>query len=216
MRFRRKAGNAEETPDAGLAHDADAAEAAEPAPPQGPFDVADVAGDEVERVDLGSLLITPIPGLELRLQVAEATQTVQAVLLAGPDGAVELAAFAAPRNGDLWSQARQHIAADTARQGGTASEREGRFGIELMCSRPVRDAAGKGGLQPSRVVGVNGPRWFLRATFLGRPAREPEQATEWEDTLATVVVNRGTQAMPPGDALPLSFPPQARPQSPVA
>ena len=127
---------------------------------------------------------------------------------------MELVAFAAPRNGDLWSQARQHIAADTARQGGTATEREGRFGTELICQRPVQSAAGKSGMQPSRVVGVNGPRWFLRATFLGRPAQEPDAAGSWEDTVASVVVNRGSQAMPPGDALPLTFPPQARPLAP--
>jgi hypothetical protein len=178
--------------------------------PVGPFDVAEVADDGVERVDLGSLLITPQPGRELRLQVDEATQVVQSVLIAGPDGAVELRAFAAPRNGSMWAEARQHIAADTARHGGTATEREGRFGTELICQRPVQRSEGQGGMQPSRVVGVDGPRWFLRATFLGQPAREPDRAGEWEDTVASVVVNRGSQAMPPGDALPITLPPDAR------
>ncbi len=60
----------------------------------------------MQRLDLGSLLITPEPGRELRLQVDERTQAVQAVLLAGSDGALELRAFAAPRNGDLWSEVR--------------------------------------------------------------------------------------------------------------
>ena len=51
---------------------------------------------------------------ELRLQVDEATGEVQSVMLAGADGALELRAFAAPRNGDLWSEVRPQIAADMA------------------------------------------------------------------------------------------------------
>jgi hypothetical protein len=69
----------------------------------GPYDADDLPEDGAERVDLGSLLIVPEPGRELRLQVDEASGTVQSVVLAGSDGALELRAFAAPRNGDLWS-----------------------------------------------------------------------------------------------------------------
>lgn len=209
MRFRRKPAEATEG-------EARPVEAATPEPgdldraTSGPFDAADVAADGIDRVDLGSLLIAPSPGRELRLQVDEATQAVQAVLIAGPDGALELRAFAAPRHGDLWSEVRQQIAADTARHGGTATEREGRWGTELVCQRPVQARDGRAGMQPSRVVGVNGPRWFLRATFLGHPAAEPDLAGPWEETLAGVVVNRGAQAMPPGDALAISLPPQTR------
>ncbi len=57
-------------------------------------------------------------------------------------------------------------------------------------------------IQPSRIVGVNGGRWLLRGTFLGRPALEADDAQAWEDALAAVVVHRGTHAMPAGDALP--------------
>lgn len=175
----------------------------------GPHDVSEV-DDDVERVDLGSLLITPEPEREVRLQVDEASQVVQSVLIAGPDGAVEIRAFAAPRGGDLWSQARHQIAAEAAQRGGTATEREGRFGVELLMQQQVQLADGKQTLQPSRVVGVNGPRWFLRATFLGRPATQPDESAPWENTLPAVVVNRGSQAMPPGDPLPLTLPPSAR------
>lgn len=207
MRFRRKSVDGAGGPDDEAPVETTPADEA---PARGPFDAADVIGDGVKRVDLGSLLITPEPGRELRLQVDEATQAVQSVLIAGPDGAMELRAFAAPRHGDLWTQARHHIAADTARQGGTATEREGRFGTELVCQRPVTSSEGKAGMQPSRVVGVNGPRWFLRATFLGAPARDLDQGSSWEDTLASVVVQRGSHAMAPGDALPLTLPPDAR------
>ncbi len=133
-------------------------------------------------------------------------------MLAAADGAVELRAFAAPRHGDLWSEARRQIAAETAQRGGTTSEREGRFGTELICrlSGPLPD--GRTGTQASRMIGINGPRWLLRGTLLGKRGDRPRRMTRraWEDILAGVVVNRGTHAMPVGDPLPLTLPPGAR------
>jgi hypothetical protein len=179
---------------------------------EGPYDVddVDVENDGVERVDLGGLLIAPGPGMELQIQVDEASGAVQSVLVATKEGAVELRGFAAQRNGDLWSEVRRSIAAETSRAGGTATEQEGRFGPELACVVQVRTSDGRTGTQPSRVVGVNGPRWFLRATFLGKPAVEPEAAGPWEDVVAGVVVRRGTGAMAPGDPLPVTLPSSAR------
>jgi len=209
VKFRRKSATSEPVEE--TAEEA----ASEASVPQGPYDVDDVADDDgTERIDLGSLLITPEPNRELRLQVDEASQAVQAVLLAGPDGALELRAFSASRNGDLWSEVRPQLAADMARRGGTATEREGRFGPELACQLTVQSSEGRTSQQPSRIVGVNGGRWMLRATFLGRPATDPDAAVDWEETLARVVVRRGEQAMPPGDALPLRLPDNARKQQP--
>ena len=172
----------------------------------GPYD-ADDAPSEVEgRVDLGSLLITPEPHRELRIQVEEASGTVQSVVLAGPDGALEVRAFAAPRNGDLWSDVRPQIAAEVAQAGGTATEREGPWGTELICQVGQRS----GNQQVTRVVGVNGPRWMLRCSLLGAAATRPEDASEWEDSIRKLGVRRGAQAMPVGEALPVVMPPQAR------
>ncbi len=181
-------------------------------PAEGPYDISevDVDNDPVQRIDLGGLLVAPSEGLELRLQVDEASQEVQSVMVAGPDGAVELRAFAAPRNGDLWTDVRRQIASETSRAGGIATEREGRFGAELECQVQVRSPEGRTGTQPSRIVGINGPRWFLRATYLGRPAVEPDNAADFEDVVARVVVRRGETAMPPGDPLPIVLPTNAR------
>ena len=104
MKFRRKSAEPDTADEALLDGAVDPAAAV-----AGPFDVDDVPDDGVERVDLGSLLIAP-EGRELRLQVDEATGEVQSVMLAGEDGAVELRAFAAPRDGDLWSEVRPQIA----------------------------------------------------------------------------------------------------------
>lgn len=182
----------------------------------GPFDADDLPEDDVDRVDLGSLLIQSEPGRELRMQVEESSGDVQAVMLVGQDGALELRAFAAPRNGDLWSEVRPQIAADMTQRGGTASEEEGPFGTELHCRIQVQLPDGKTGVQPSRIIGVNGPRWLLRATLLGRPAMEPELGTEWEQVLSRVAVQRGAQPMPVGEPLPLVLPDHARKITPPA
>ena len=176
----------------------------------GPWDSDSLPDDGLERVDLGSIRVPPREGAELRLQVDENSGEVQSVMLAAEEGALELRAFAAPRNGDLWSEVRPQIAADVSRHGGTATEREGRWGTELVCQMQVVLADGNQALQPSRIIGVNGSRWLLRATFLGQPAVEPDQAQDWEDALAAVVVHRGGHAMPVGDALPLALPDDAQ------
>lgn len=219
MKFRRKQDTAEQAPDRAPEQAApvraDDPAAAGPVEDggnaaSGPYDVADLADDGIERVDLGSVLVPPIDDRELRMQVDEQSGAVRAVMLAGPDGAMEFQAFAAPRNGDLWAEVRPQIAADIARRGGSAAEREGRFGTELVCQVQVELPDGKTGTQPSRIIGVNGPRWMLRASLLGRPALEPEASQDWEDALARIVVRRGGEAMPVGEPLPVRLPDQAR------
>lgn len=207
MKFRRKSA-APDTADA--VAEEPTAETTEEAAPRvgGPYDFDEI-DDDVGRLDLGSLLVEPMEGLEVRLQVDEAQSTVQGVLLAAADGAVEVRAFAAPRGGDLWSEVRQGIAGEYAQRGGTATAREGRYGTELMCQLTVRTEDGRTGTQPSRVVGINGDRWMVRATFLGRPAVEPDADGVWNAALERLVVRRGSQAMPPGSELPLTLPPAA-------
>jgi hypothetical protein len=213
VKFRRKSTEVDETTDAvdGAADTAADAGAADVERTTGPFDIDDLArDDEVDRLDLGSLLIEPVEGLELRLQVDEEESTVQAVVLAGPEGIVELRAFAAPRGGDLWNEIMPRIAAEYAQRGGTASMREGRYGTELDCKLTVRTDDGRTGTQVSRVAGINGERWMLRATFMGRPALEPDADGPWAQAVEKVVVRRGTHAMPVGAELPLTMPPQAQ------
>ncbi|MGH3413915.1 MAG: DUF3710 domain-containing protein [Marmoricola sp.] len=227
MKFRRKnrpdepaaepdpAGPAEPTRPTGSTGSAQPVEEPEPADEaavsiDGPFDIDEVDVPEDIYVDLGSVLIQPFEDSELRMQVEESSGDVLAVLLINEEGALEVRAFAAPRNGDLWSDARREIAADAARRGGTADERTGPFGSELFCQVPVTTDEGEAAVQPSRVIGCNGPRWFLRATLLGRPAVEPESAALWEDTIRAIVVRRGKDPVPPGEALPLAVPDNAQ------
>jgi hypothetical protein len=164
-----------------------------------------------DRIDLGALVITGMPGMELRLQVDEQSNEVQAVLLVLEDSALELRAFAAPKSSGIWSEVRREIAAEATRMGGTASETEGPFGTELVLVVPVEDPEGQIFSQTSRVIGVDGPRWLLRATVLGRAAVEPEAAPPMEQSLRNVVVVRGSEPMAPRESLALRLPTGAQP-----
>ncbi len=58
---------------------------------------------------------------------------------------------------------------------------------------------------PVRMVGIDGPRWLLRATFLGAAA-DPAKAQPLEDVLRQVVVVRGNEPLPVGEPVPLQLP----------
>ncbi|HET6988656.1 MAG TPA: DUF3710 domain-containing protein, partial [Kribbella sp.] len=90
------------------------------APAVGPFDSGDVDPEMLEaedRIDLGALVITGMPGMELRLQVDEQSGQVQAILLVLEDSALELRAFAAPKTAGIWTEVRREIAAEASRMG---------------------------------------------------------------------------------------------------
>jgi hypothetical protein len=182
---------------------------------KGPYDSSEVDPELLEaedRIDLGALVITGMPGMELRLQVDEQSNEVQAVLLVLEDSAPELRAFAAPKKAGIWADVRREIAAEATRMGGTASEAEGPFGAELVLVVPVEDPEnGQIFSQTSRVIGIDGPRWLLRGTVLGRAAVEPEASPPMEESLRNVVVVRGSEPMAPREALALRLPAGAQP-----
>ncbi len=179
---------------------------------RGPWDASEVTltEDDPDRIDLGALVLTPREGLELQLQVDEGTGSVIAVILAGETGAVELRAFAAPRHGDIWGDVRRQVAGEIARMGGTATETEGPYGTEIAVSLTVDRGDGQRVQQASKVIGIAGPRWLLRATLFGRPAVEHLDDGDVEQAIRDVVVVRGSTPVPPGDALPLTMPPNAQ------
>jgi hypothetical protein len=226
VKFRRKQSDQAEdqadvaTPDASepedLPDDSEPAAGSGGIRDDGPWDVTEVEIDEDDPnvIDLGGLVIVNRPDVELQMQVDEGSGEVIAVLLAGPDGAAELRPFAAPRNGDIWDEARRSIAAEIAQHGGTATEAEGPFGKELHVMMVVQTPEGGTAQQPSRVLGIPGPRWMLRATLFGRPALEPAEDGDIETALREVVVVRGNDPMPPGDPLPLQVPANVHPAEP--
>jgi hypothetical protein len=174
----------------------------------GPFDRSEVKGLE-ERLDLGALWLTGFPGMELRLEVEEESQNVVGVTAVLGESAVQLQAFAAPRSEGIWEDIRAEIAASITSQGGTADKTSGPLGAELRAQMPSQGADGRTVFSPVRFVGVDGPRWFLRAVISGPAAADGSAASALLDVVRSTVVVRGDEAMAPRELLSLKLPQQA-------
>ncbi|HEV7191985.1 MAG TPA: DUF3710 domain-containing protein [Jatrophihabitantaceae bacterium] len=174
----------------------------EPTPTTGPWDERDAPADTVPRVDLGALRVPVTPGMDLRLEMNEAQQVI-AANLSGRDGHLQLGVFAAPRNEGIWDEVRAEIAASMNSQRGAARERpDGPFGTEVLGKLPGENGA----LVPVRFIGIDGPRWFLRAMIVGAAATDAAKAARFENALRDVVVVRGPEPLPAREAVPLRLP----------
>ena len=174
----------------------------------GPFDESEVSSHD-GYVDLGALLISPSEGLQLRLEVEEATQRVVAVTLDLNGSSLQLQAFAAPKTEELWDEIRGQIGQSVGAQGGQVEEIEGPFGTELVAKLPAGLPDGSQGYRVARFIGVDGPRWFLRGVLGGAAALERDAAEPLETLFRKVVVVRGDSPMPPRDLLQLRLPKDA-------
>ncbi|TLM83801.1 DUF3710 domain-containing protein [Pseudarthrobacter sp. NamE5] len=181
----------------------------------GPFDESEIDGRD-GYVDLGALLITPSEGLQLRLEVEEATQRVVAVTLDLNGSSLQLQAFAAPKTEGLWDEIREQIGQSVGAQGGQVEEIEGSFGTELVAKLPAGLPDGSQGYRVARFIGVDGPRWFLRGVLGGAAALERQAAEPLEALFRKVVVVRGGSPMPPRDLLQLRLPKDASATPPPA
>ena len=177
----------------------------EPATGRGPWDRGEVA-DESEYLNLGSIWLKGVPGMELRLEVNEQEQQITGVTAVLGESAVQLQAFAAPRTEGVWIEIRNEIAATITDSGGTAEVVTGEFGEELQTRMPQAGPDGRTMFVPARFIGVDGPRWFLRAVVSGRAAIEPAAAEPIHEVVRTVVIDRGGEAMAPRELLPLRLP----------
>jgi hypothetical protein len=173
----------------------------------GPYDAAD-SYPQLERADLGSLLVPVAPDFQIQLVFAEQQGAWVVARHAGSE--LQLQAFAAPRRETIWDDVRTEIIGEIAGVGGQSEEREGPFGTELIAQVPAQPGQPATGLMPIRFVGVNGPRWFLRGLFQGPATVSPADAAPLEALIREVVVVRGDNPIPPRDPLELRLPPDAQ------
>lgn len=188
----------------------DESEADEDDAERGPYDIDDAPDDGLERLDLGSLKIPALPGVEVQIQANEQGEIAAVALIAGPS-AVQVGAFAAPRTEGIWDEVRAELREGVESEGGTVTEKRGAYGPELVGRITTPE-----GPQQVRFVGIDRPRWFLRAVFHGEAAADPAAAPELLDCLGKIVVERGGEAMPVRDPLPLRLPPEAVEQQQAA
>lgn len=186
-------------------------EPAEPSRPEGPWDVDDAPEDGLSRLDLGGLLVPVPPETEVRVDVNATGEVVAATLVRGPS-TMQVNVFAAPRTSGIWDEVRTEISTALVGSGGRAVEADGPYGRELHGAVPVKT----GGFAPARFVGVDGPRWFLRALITGPAALDAATAEPLMAALRAFVVVRGSDAMAVRDPLPLRLPKQVAEQAAAA
>jgi hypothetical protein len=164
--------------------------------PAGPYDSTE-APTGVALIDLGSLKVPSVPGVEVRVQ-ANPEGVVQQVYLVHGESALQLGVFAAPRTEPLWEEVRGEIRKQLFADGVAAEEVPGEYGTELRARVRTQQ-----GLKDLRFVGVDGPRWMVRAVYQGRAATDPASAGPLTECLRGLVVDRGTDARPVKEPLPL-------------
>jgi hypothetical protein len=180
----------------------------EPEPPErGPWDQSYAPGD-VERLDLGSLLIPAVDGVEVRVQ-ANPDGGVEQIVLVDGDSALQLGVFAAPRSEGIWNEVRAEIAEAMAADGVKPREVRGPYGTELSARVSTPE-----GPADVRFVGVDGPRWMVRALYQGVAAADPARAGALGEVFSGLVVVRDQEARPVREALPLHLPQEMTEQGP--
>lgn len=176
-------------------------------PEFGPYDLAEAPEDGVERLDLGALRIPSLPGVGIQMEAAPTGQILR-VQLKYEGSMLQLGAFAAPRTEGIWDEVREELRAALGKSGAKVAEVEGEYGPQI--------AARMGATGPNPVevrhIGIDGPRWFLHAVFVGAAAVDPDRAGPLREALRGVIVDRGTDARPVKEALPLRLPPEAAAQ----
>lgn len=170
-----------------------------PAGDRGPYDISEAPAG-VERLDLGSLQIPAVADVEIRVQ-ADPEGVVQQVVLLHGENALQLGVFAAPRSEGIWDEVRAEIRESLSGEGTAAEESDGEYGVELRAR--VRTPEGFTDL---RFVGIDGPRWMVRGVYQGRVATDPTAAGPLADCLYGLVVDRGQEAKPVREPLPLRLP----------
>ncbi len=169
----------------------------------GPFDISEVTAVQ-PFIDLGAIKVTPRTGLQLRLDIEESTKRLVAATFEIDGSTIQVQVFAAPRTEGLWNEIRDQVSEQVVKQGGVANQVVGPFGPEVQASVPTAD----GSSRPVRFVGVDGPKWFLRGVISGPAASSSSRAAIIEDVFRSIVVNRGTEPLPPRELLTLRVPPQ--------
>lgn len=179
----------------------DAGPEAVPARTQGPWDESD-GYPEAVRADLGGLLVPQDERVKIQVQADPSSGAVSQLSLITDGSAVQVQPYAAPRSGGMWSDIRAQITSSINSAGGLVEEKAGPYGTEVRAQVATTD----GKAQPARFCGIDGPRWFVRLVFLGRAARDLAAAEALDSVVRGMVVVRGGDAMPLGNAIPLRVP----------
>lgn len=172
-------------------------------PQEGPFDESDGTitglldpdGEGLGILDFGAYAFVPPVNTQLQIESSE-EQNLVVHVLSGQSN-ITIDAYAAPKTGGQWRFVASELADGLRNQGAKVSIQDGPWGREVI---------GSAAESVIRFIGVDGPRWILRAVIVSSPA-EAEQSAEIARTmLSHTVVRRGTNPMPARTPIPLVLP----------
>jgi hypothetical protein len=177
----------------------------------GPFDASevDLAGDEVPRLELGVVTLTPFEGMSLQFQGDPQTGTVYSALVMFENSGLQLEVFAAPTAGGLAAELREDTIEEAQQAGGSAEVVRGPFGQEIKRVLPMEGPEGEQLFHVSRIWLVDGPRWLLRGTLMGQASLVEGQdapADVFVEFFRNIVVHRDDAPRVPGELLTLTLP----------
>lgn len=177
---------------------------------EGPYDVdeVDLEADDVPRLDLGSLIVTPEEGMQIQIIADAESGNGLALVLSLPGAAMQVEVKAAPQSSGFAAEIRGDIIEETLSVGGSAERVKGPYGTELRRVVPV-ESDGEEGFAPLRDWLVQGPRWLLLARLMGDAAVDVAgegASLPFDEAFRNLIVRRGDEPMAPGQTVPLKVP----------
>ncbi|MCR3751331.1 DUF3710 domain-containing protein [Lentzea californiensis] len=164
---------------------------------EGPWDSTVAPQDDVERLDLGSVLIPMPDEAQLQVEMDQQNGSVRAVHVLTSVGQLTVSAFAAPKSGGLWREVGAELIDGLKEDGARINRENGEWGEEITARNQ--------GVQ-ILFVGVDGPRWMLRGVAAGPEEHFEQNSQALREMLRGTVVVRGEQPMPPRTPLPVELP----------
>ncbi|ANZ34924.1 hypothetical protein BBK82_01355 [Lentzea guizhouensis] len=163
----------------------------------GPWDSTVAPKDDVQRLDLGSVLLPMPEEAQLQVEMDQQSGSVRAVHILTPVGQLTVSAFAAPKSGGLWKEVGAELIVGLKEDGARINRENGEWGEEITARNQ--------GVQ-ILFVGIDGPRWMLRGVAAGPEEHFAQNAEALREMIRGTVVVRGEQPMPPRTPLPVELP----------
>lgn len=183
----------------------------------GPFDVTEAKLLE-NLIDFGAVKLPNVNrNLSIKVELEEDTRRLVALTLQTEGSMLQVSLFSAPKNNEVWQEVLEVLTSSLESQNAQVESVVGSFGRELLVAMQVPTEDGGSALQQIRFIGVDGPRWLLRGSITGDALNNLSEQAEIERIFRSIVVDRGSEAMPPRELVPLTMPPgniapPARPQ----
>lgn len=170
----------------------------------GPFDRSETDIED-GYLNFGCLYLRPNDEMQMQFEIDD-DQNITAITMMMGDSAVQVQVFAAPKSTGIWDGIRAEISATINGAGGSTEEELTSFGIELQAAMPASGPDGRTTFTPARFLGIDGPRWFLRAVISGTAASDSETAAPIHKIIRDIIVDRGNEPRAPRELLEISLP----------